>query len=267
MADQIQLLRALPDASLFSFPPTNAPAPIPPQAVPTSLMRPFNIPDHIFTAALDAKVPLTIAILYAVTIKSLNIYNRSHNKKPWAISKTRPFFAFVVLHNVFLAVYSAWTFWGMLGGMRRSILNPTGPEGFAGTADTFCRVHGSSGLGKSIYYNETTSSFVSLDENAAIVNGLPSTTQMGRMWTEGLAYYGWIFYLSKFYEVLDTFIILAKGKLSSTLQTYHHAGAMLCMWAGMRYMSAPIWVFVLVNSFIHALMVNYSVSSSGPTVD
>ena len=76
------------------------------------------------------------------------------------------------------------------------------------------------------------------------------------MWNEGLAYYGWIFYLSKFYEVLDTFIILAKGKLSSTLQTYHHAGAMLCMWAGMRYMSAPIWQFVLINSFIHSLMVS-----------
>lgn len=77
------------------------------------------------------------------------------------------------------------------------------------------------------------------------------------MWNEGLAYYGWIFYLSKFYEVLDTFIILAKGKFSSTLQTYHHAGAMMSMWAGMRYMSAPIWIFCLFNSFIHALMYTY----------
>ncbi|KAJ3498664.1 hypothetical protein NLG97_g953 [Lecanicillium saksenae] len=80
---------------------------------------------------------------------------------------------------------------------------------------------------------------------------------MGRLWNEGLAYYGWIFYMSKFYEVLDTFIIIAKGKPSSTLQTYHHAGAMLSMWAGMRYMSAPIWLFVLFNSFIHALMYTY----------
>ncbi|KAM0559652.1 hypothetical protein ACHAPJ_004176 [Fusarium lateritium] len=257
MAEHFQLLRSTPDSSLFSFPPTNAPAPIAPVDVPTSIMRPFNIPEHLFTAALDAKVPLTIAILYAITIKSLNVYNKSHGKKPWAISKTRPFFVFVVLHNVFLAVYSAWTFWGMLSGMRRSIQRPTGPQGLAGMADSFCRLHGAQGLGNSIYYNETSSSFVSLAQDASFVNGLPSGTQGGRMWNEGLAYYGWIFYLSKFYEVLDTFIILAKGKLSSTLQTYHHAGAMLCMWAGMRYMSAPIWMFVLINSFIHALMYTY----------
>ncbi|ESU13055.1 hypothetical protein FGSG_06896 [Fusarium graminearum PH-1] len=255
MAEHFKLLGSMPDSSLFSFPPANAPAPIAPLDVPTSIMRPFNIPEQWFTAALDAKVPLTIAILYAVTVKSLNIYNKSNGKKPWAISKTRPFFAFVVLHNIFLCVYSAWTFWGMLSGMRRSIQNPTGPQGLAGTADSFCRLHGASGLGNSVYYNETSNSFVSATEHAAIINGLPSGTVGGRMWNEGLAFYGWIFYLSKFYEVLDTFIILAKGKLSSTLQTYHHAGAMLCMWAGMRYMSAPIWQFVLINSFIHSLMV------------
>ncbi|KAH7162674.1 GNS1/SUR4 family-domain-containing protein [Dactylonectria estremocensis] len=257
MVNPLQVFGTLPDASLFGFPPTNVPAPIPPIAVPTSIMRPFNIPDHIFVAALDYTVPLTIATVYAVTIKSLNVYNKAHNKKPWAISKTRPFFAFVVLHNIFLAVYSAWTFWGMLSGMRRSILNPMGPDGLVGTVDSFCRLHGGSGPGNSIYYNEASTSFLSAATNAPIVDGIPSRTEMGRMWNEGLAYYGWIFYLSKFYEVLDTFIILAKGKLSSTLQTYHHAGAMLSMWAGMRYMSAPIWMFVLVNSFIHSLMYFY----------
>ncbi|KAF4977379.1 hypothetical protein FZEAL_6091 [Fusarium zealandicum] len=257
MAEHLHLLCSAPESSLFNFPPTGGPAPIAPFNVPASIMRPFNIPSHIFTSALDAKVPLTIAALYAITIKSLNAYNKSHGKKPWAISKTRPFVVFVILHNIFLAVYSAWTFWGMLGGMRRSIQSPMGPQGIVGTVDSFCRLHGPPGAGNSVYYNETSDSFVSASHNAPLVNGLPSGTQMGRIWTEGLAYYGWIFYLSKFYEVLDTFIILAKGKLSSTLQTYHHAGAMMCMWAGMRYMSAPIWMFVLVNSFIHALMYFY----------
>ncbi|KAI5465842.1 GNS1/SUR4 family-domain-containing protein [Mariannaea sp. PMI_226] len=257
MANLMQMFRTMPDSNLFNFPPTNVPAPIPPVAVPTSVMRPFNIPDYIFTAALDYTVPLTIATLYAVTVKSLNSFNKSRNKKPWSISKTRPFFAFVVLHNVFLCVYSAWTFWGMLSGMRRSIVNPMGPAGIVGTADSFCRLHGSAGPGNSIYYDEATSSFTSAVSNAPIINGIPSQTETGRMWNEGLAYYGWIFYISKFYEVLDTFIILAKGKPSSTLQTYHHAGAMLSMWAGIRYMSAPIWMFVLVNSFIHSLMYFY----------
>jgi hypothetical protein len=86
--------------------------------------------------------------------------------------------------------------------------------------------------------------------------GTPETSDVGRLWNEGLAFWGWWFYLSKFYEVLDTFIILAKGKPSSTLQTYHHTGAMACMWAGIRYMSPPIWMFCFLNSGVHALMVS-----------
>ncbi|KOS18534.1 Elongation of very long chain fatty acids protein 3 [Escovopsis weberi] len=224
-------------------------------------MRPFNIPENLFVSALEARVPLTIAAVYAVTVKLLNKYNKAQGKKSWAISKTRLFSGFVVLHNIFLAVYSAWTFWGMVGVMNRTIASPFGPDGFAATADSLCRVHGPAGLGNSVYFNDTSASWDSASSASAAglleANGLPSSTQMGRMWNEGLAYYGWIFYLSKFYEVLDTFIILAKGKYSSTLQTYHHAGAMLCMWAGIRYMSVPIWVFCTFNSFIHALMYTY----------
>ncbi|CAH0049389.1 unnamed protein product [Clonostachys solani] len=257
MSEPLEMLLALPDQSLFGFPPTNNPTPIPPTHEPNSVMHPFNIPDNLFVSALDPKVPLSIALTYAVTIKLLNRFNKSRNKKPWSISKTTPFGVFVILHNIFLAVYSAWTFWGMLGGMRRSILSPMGPMGWAGTADSFCRLHGAPGPGNSVFYDEASSTFVSATQGAAMVDGFPDKSQAGRMWNEGLAYYGWIFYLSKFYEVLDTFIILAKGKQSSVLQTYHHAGAMLCMWAGMRFMSAPIWIFVLVNSFIHALMYTY----------
>ena len=249
---------SMPDQSLFSFPPNNHPAPLAPAALNSfSVMRPFNIPETWFTAALDARVPISIAVLYAVTVKLLNRYNLANGKKAWAISKTRPFFAFVVFHNIFLAVYSAWTFWGMLGGMRSTFVSPFSSAGPAGTADYLCRLQGPPGLGNSIYFDDETRSFTSFaHDTSAIVNGIPSPNQTGRIWNEGLAYYGWIFYLSKFYEVLDTFIILAKGKPSSTLQTYHHAGAMMCMWAGIRFMSAPIWVFVLVNSFIHALMVS-----------
>jgi hypothetical protein len=257
MAEELSIIASMPDPGLFSFPPTNNPAPLPPVHAPSSVMHPFNIPDNLFVAALDPRVPLTIATAYAVTVKLLNKYNKSTGKKPWGISKTRSFRLFVVLHNIFLAVYSAWTFWGMLGGMRRSIVNPLGPSGLAGTADSFCRLHGAGGLGNSIFYNEATSSWISDAQDPAMAGSLPSAAEPGRMWNEGLAYYGWIFYLSKFYEVLDTFIILAKGKPSSTLQTYHHAGAMMCMWAGMRFMSAPIWMFVLVNSFIHAMMYTY----------
>jgi hypothetical protein len=211
----------------------------------------------LYRSVLDVRVPITIACLYAVTVTSLNRYNKSRGNKPWRISRTRAFYWFVVAHNVLLAVYSAWTFVGMWGALRRTVQNPTGPSGVVATVDSLCKVHGISGLGNAVTYNPDLAGWVS--ESPARVHlsemGTPEPTDLGRLWNEGLAFYGWFFYLSKFYEVLDTAIILAKGKKSSTLQTYHHAGAMMCMWAGIRFMSAPIWVFTFVNSGIHALMV------------
>ncbi|KAI1267373.1 hypothetical protein F5Y18DRAFT_336395 [Xylariaceae sp. FL1019] len=243
-----------PAATLFKFPPHTDPQPIP----PPHFDHLFTIPDNWYTAALDPKVPITIAAVYAVTAKALNAYNKSTGKKPWAISKTRAFDAFVVLHNIFLAVYSAWTWYGMLKALQNSIASPTGPDGWAATVDSFCKFHGPAGLRNSQTYNPTSGTWSAISGTHLLTaEGSPSRAEHGRLWNEGLAFYGWLFYISKFYEVLDTLIILAKGKFSSTLQTYHHAGAMMAMWAGMRYMSAPIWIFVFFNSAIHALMYTY----------
>jgi hypothetical protein len=79
----------------------------------------------------------------------------------------------------------------------------------------------------------------------------------GNLWDQGLAYIAWIFYLSKFYEVVDTMIILLRGKKSSTLQTYHHAGVMICGWAALRYKSPTILVGIFLNSLVHTLMVRF----------
>jgi hypothetical protein len=250
-----------PSSSLFQFPPSNDPPVLPPPQAGSTLSAPlFSIPSSLYVDALNVKVPITIASIYAVTVATLNAYNRSRGNKPWRISKTRTFFWFVVLHNVFLAVYSGWTFTGMLSALQTSIQRWCGPAGLAGTVDSLCKVHGVSGLGHTVAYNGSESRWISQSPSTILLTGagVPDSTDLGRLWNEGLAFYGWFFYLSKFYEVLDTAIILAKGKRSSTLQTYHHAGAMMCMWAGIRYMSPPIWMFVFVNSGIHALMVrNY----------
>ncbi|KAI5864472.1 GNS1/SUR4 family-domain-containing protein [Durotheca rogersii] len=243
-----------PAATLFRFPPHADPQTIP----PPHFDLPFTIPDSLYVAALNPKVPITIAAVYAVTAKALNVYNKSTGKKPWAISKTTAFHVFVVLHNVFLAVYSAWTWVGMLKALRNTTVSPSGPNGWAGTLDSFCKIHGSAGLENGLSYNPHNGAWEALSGIPSLAaDGSPSRADAGRIWNEGLASYGWIFYLSKFYEVFDTLIILAKGKLSSTLQTYHHAGAMMAMWAGMRYMSPPIWIFVFFNSAIHALMYTY----------
>ncbi|KAI0428580.1 GNS1/SUR4 family-domain-containing protein [Xylaria sp. FL1042] len=238
-----------PASSLFTFPPHSDPQPIP----PPHFNYLFTIPEKWYTAALDPKVPLTVAAVYAVTAKALNAYNKSTGKKPWAISKTKAFHVFVVLHNIFLAVYSAWTWYGMLRALQNTIVRPDGPDGWAATIDSFCKMNGPPGLKNAQTYNLASGMWGSLSG----IEGSPSREQSGRLWNNGLAFYGWLFYISKFYEVFDTLIILAKGKFSSTLQTYHHAGAMMAMWAGMRYMSAPIWIFVFFNSAIHSLMYTY----------
>jgi hypothetical protein len=260
---------SLPSPSLFHIPPLSGPTPLAP---PSSF--PIAIPQSIYAAALDVRVPLTIGALYAATAKTLNVYNRRRRAEaggkpqPWPIARTRAFAVFVVLHNVLLAVYSAWSFAGMLGGMIRTVAGPSDVAngGWAGTVDSLCRVHGAPGLGNSVTWDDHLLQWKDLGDGngthvSTLVDAHHDMQQMGRLWNEGIAFYGWIFYLSKFYEVLDTLIILAKGKTSSVLQTYHHTGAMLAVWAGIRYMSAPIWMFVLINSGIHALMVSLSLLS------
>lgn len=244
-------------ASYFKFPPSPKPATLPPPPDNPSFAHPFTVPADIYNATLSPHVPITVALVYMSFVTFMNSVNANRKHKPWAFSRTRVFKIFVILHNVFLAVYSAWTCVGMVNGLRLCLPAWNDSPTVADTVDALCKLHGPRGIGNAAAYNATTSAWTMTNRvfHLAADGLVPETTDVGRMWNEGLAFYGWLFYLSKFYEVLDTCIILAKGRKSSFLQTYHHAGAMLCMWAGIRYMSPPIWMFVLVNSGIHAIMV------------
>ncbi|OCK84246.1 hypothetical protein K432DRAFT_401294 [Lepidopterella palustris CBS 459.81] len=249
---------SLPSWSLIKFPPDWAPPTLPPPADEHTVKSPFTIPADIYNNLLSPAYPITIAAVYAITVSYVNTYNRKAGNKAWYISKTRAFRAFVVAHNVFLAIYSGVTFAAMVRALGVALPSLDNEYGLVGTVDSLCKMHGPRGLGNAATFNATANiwevknKLINLGEN-----GTPNPTDVGRIWNEGLAFWGWFFYLSKFYEVFDTFIILAKGKRSSTLQTYHHAGAMMCMWAGMRFMSPPVWMFALVNSGIHTVMYTY----------
>ncbi|KAK9448545.1 GNS1/SUR4 family-domain-containing protein [Limtongia smithiae] len=175
-----------------------------------------------FATLLDIRVPITIATVYATAVHVLNRSRGGPNSQPTRFARTKLFRWLVIAHNMFLCVYSAWTCVGMMTAIMRTVLESSrmAPRGSSGMWRGLC----------------------------SLSDGL---------WEHGLSYYGFLFYLSKFYEVVDTAIILAKGKKSSLLQTYHHAGAMLSMWAGIRFASPPIWVFVVFNSLIHTLMYLY----------
>ncbi|KAA8911685.1 ELO family [Sphaerosporella brunnea] len=198
------------------------------------------IPAEIYTKLLDVRVPLTIAAVYAVTVHLLNHYSTG---APYAIAKTRVFKLLVILHNVFLAVYSAWTFVGMVQGLH----NALDKSSLVGAASSLCKIRQQTRV--VLGFNATSAATIAEQE----AGFMPDKG----LWEDALAWYGFWFYLSKFYEVVDTAIILLKGKKSSLLQTYHHAGAMICMWAGIRYMAPPIWIFCIFNSLIHALMYTY----------
>jgi len=248
-------------ASLLRFPPDPLPTTLPPPSDHPALAHPLAIPMDLHNALLSPTAPVTVALVYTTTVTYLNRYNASRGHKPWSCSKAKLFYWFVILHNTLLALYSAWTCIGMINAVRISFPGWRGPNGLAGAIDSLCKIHGPRGLGSAATFSPDDRVWSIGNKSFHLgPDGLsPDATDVGRIWNEGLAFYGWLFYVSKFYEVLDSFIVLAKGKESQLLQTYHHAGAMICMWAGIRYMAPPIWIFVLVNSGIHALMVGFSV--------
>lgn len=247
----------LPDLSKFRFPPEPLPRIVPSASDEFVLKSPFSIPTKLYNDALELKVPVTIALTYLVLVVIINAYNTRRNFKPWSISRTRVFKAFVLAHNFGLVVYSGITFVAMLRAFRHTWPGINTSNGLAGAADSLCKLHGPRGLGDAVTYNTTLNIWESKNELIRVApNSIPQTQDVGRLWNEGLAFWGWLFYMSKFYEVLDAVIILAKGKRSPLLQTYHHAGIMLTMWAGIRYMSPPIWMAVFLNSGIHTLMVS-----------
>mmetsp|Transcript_19788 Transcript_19788/g.46030 ORF Transcript_19788/g.46030 Transcript_19788/m.46030 type:complete len:286 (+) Transcript_19788:196-1053(+) len=89
--------------------------------------------------------------------------------------------------------------------------------------------------------------------------GVESTycDQDGSLWASGHGAWSTIFYLSKYWEFVDTWILVLKGKTASFLQVYHHTGIVVIMWGGVASQSSWLWWVVLLNSFIHTIMYTY----------
>ena len=80
--------------------------------------------------------------------------------------------------------------------------------------------------------------------------------------SRGLEFWITHFYISKFYEFIDTWIILLKSREPSLLQTFHHAGIAVLMWGLTITAASPVLVVVVFNSFIHTLMYTYYVMAA-----
>jgi hypothetical protein len=70
----------------------------------------------------------------------------------------------------------------------------------------------------------------------------------------------WVFhfYISKFYEFIDTWIYLLKEQEPSLLQTYHHAGVVIIMWSICVTKNHTCgMILTVLNSGIHTVMYTY----------
>jgi GNS1/SUR4 family len=65
------------------------------------------------------------------------------------------------------------------------------------------------------------------------------------------------FYLSKYYEFFDIFLLYLNGKTPILLQKYHHIGAVLSWHLMYLYKVEMVWMATLLNSFVHTIMYSY----------
>ena len=65
------------------------------------------------------------------------------------------------------------------------------------------------------------------------------------------------FYISKYIEYIDTFLIYLKGKQPIFLQLYHHSGAVISWYLAYTYKLDCFWIPTLLNSFVHSIMYSY----------
>jgi len=76
----------------------------------------------------------------------------------------------------------------------------------------------------------------------------------------------WWFYLSKYYEYVDTALLYAKGKEPIFLQKFHHVGATIVWHLGYVYQFDGVFFASLINSGIHSVMYLYFLASMFPSI-
>ena len=186
---------------------------------------------------MDARFPIVIIAAYAAATMYLNRRNQARQSQPWPISRSRGFRGFVYLHNIALTLYSLWaciSIWALLWSGR---VDRRDPLYALRTADRICGGH-----------------------HFRAANG---QSEVEGLWTAAV-YVAWTFCLSKVYEMLDTMIILAKGKRASGLHLYHHMGVLFCGWASIRYVLQASFIGLLFNSTVHTLVVSQSLNLVRP---
>lgn len=157
---------------------------------------------------------INLSTVIAAVAVYLGVYFYAMPMKGAKPLKVGPFAkAFILLHNVLLAVYSAVVFLETAPLVLNCVITHKGLVGAASSCP-----------------------------------GLKSSRMM---------FWAWTFYISKFYEFVDTWLLLARRIKPIFLQTYHHIGAVVAMYLLLEARFPGVWIFVVLNSFIHSLMYSY----------
>eukprot|EP00164_Ancoracysta_twista_P001095 GFYU01001431.1.p1 GENE.GFYU01001431.1~~GFYU01001431.1.p1 ORF type:complete len:278 (+),score=102.55 GFYU01001431.1:200-1033(+) len=78
-----------------------------------------------------------------------------------------------------------------------------------------------------------------------------------------MGFWLYIFYASKYYELLDTVLLALKKKPIIFLHVYHHCCMVFACYSWMAWgYSGPTWWACVVNSFVHVVMYTYYLITS-----
>ena len=72
-----------------------------------------------------------------------------------------------------------------------------------------------------------------------------------------LFFWCYVFYLSKYYDFVDTLLLVLRKKSLGFLHMYHHASLPLLCVLTMNNWRLPVWTGAIVNSGVHVVMYYY----------
>jgi len=122
-----------------------------------------------------------------------------------------------------------------------------------------------------ITYDVATLEFLPKTESSSFANAifeLFCPQQFGESLRGRIFWWSYLFYVSKYYELLDTFFIVMKSKRVIPLHLWHHMSVPPIMWAAFQGRLAPALIFVVIlNGAVHTVMYfYYALASMGVSV-
>lgn len=227
----------LPPSKLFRFPSYTELF----DSINSSRDHPSFLPvkSHKYYAmSVDALLVITTVIMYVSLVLIANRWNRVRKNQPSPWCESGIFRTIMILHNSFLAVFSATVVYMALRVIQDTFPFQDDQDYEVQVVDYFCK-----------FASPTWTT-----GRSEMTDGLQRQWS-GDPWNNGLGALPWVFYLSKFYELLDTGLILMKGKEASFLQIFDHAGVLVYGCAMLHCMTPQILIPLLVNSGVHSIMV------------